>query len=340
MIDFDVLDWTLSIDKEDANPQPDIQHPALNITCHDFGVIEISPKDKDSEGDKAIVLSCAVHGNETAPIELLNRMLSDIFNDRLQVLQPTLFLFANPWSIMAGERFVETNMNRLFSGAHEQGSSKEHQRAAKLEGYVRKFFEQYPQKERIHYDLHTAIRDSQHEKFAVYPFQHGRPYSKAQLTFLAECGIEAILLNQAPTTTFSYFSVSQFAAHGFTVELGKVRPFGQNDMSRFSAVDKRLRELVSQATLELPEFNPKRHKIYDVCRVINRTQQQFRLNFPDDVANFTEFKIGDLLACDGDTEYRVEQAGERIVFPNAKVEIGQRALLMVAPLEVEQLPLA
>lgn len=333
---FDVLKWTIQEYFSEANPVLSGTSERVTdavVAFWDAGVIAIEP---DQPGTKDVVISCAVHGDETAPIEMVRDMVHDILARKLIVKQRTLFLIANPAAIANGTRFVDVNMNRLFSGAHAQGDSPEHQRAAKLESYVTRFFKQ-PQ--RVHYDLHTAIRDSAHEKFAVYPFTHGAPYKKEQLTFLAECGVDTILLNRAPTTTFSYYSVREHQADAFTVELGKVRPFGENDMSRFAAADTMFRKLISTDELALPAFNPSRHHVYDVCRTINRTKQDFRLNFPDDVANFTEFKSGYVLATDGDVDYRVQHAGERIIFPNADVAIGQRALLTVIPLPVEQLEL-
>jgi len=58
------------------------------------------------------------------------------------------------------------------------------------------------------------------------------------------------------------------------------------------------------------------------------------LNFADDVENFISYPVGTVLATDGDIEYRVEQEGEALIFPNAKVAIGQRAMLMVVPTTV------
>lgn len=348
---LDVLKWTIATYFNELGQQLNDLPPVLGpyegesligaeqpvIGGHaefwDAGVVVIEP---DEPQGKDVIISCAVHGDETAPIEMVRDMLHDIFAGTLQVKQRTLFLIANPAAIVNGTRFVDINMNRLFSGAHHKGTTPEHQRAEKLEQYVTRF---YKQKQRFHYDLHTAIRDSAHEKFAVYPFTHGAPYKKEQLTFLAQSGIDTILLNQAPTTTFSYYSVRAHNADAFTVELGKVRPFGENDMTRFAAADAMFRKLISTNELELPAFNGARHHVYDVCRTIDRTQQNFRLNFPDDVANFTEFEQGYLLATDGDTEYRVEQAGERIIFPNADVAIGQRALLTVVPVPIDKLEL-
>lgn len=332
---FDVLEWTIAAACGDSYPDFP-EHP--QITVYDTGVVAIEPEQGSS---KDVILSCAVHGDETAPIELVRDMIHAVLDGTLEIRQRVLFMIANPWSIVAGKRFVEVNMNRLFSGAHATGDTLEHQHAAKLERYVERFYTSAPagQRQRYHYDLHTAIRDSAYEKFAVYPYRHGQPYKREQLTFLAECGVSTILLNRAPTTTFSYFSSNQFGADAFTVELGKVRPFGQNDMSRFAAADHMFRQLVSNDELVLPEFDASRHHIFDVCRTIDRTQTEFRLNFPDDVANFTPFSQGELLAVDGTTEYHVEQAQERIIFPNANVAIGQRALLTVTELPVAELDL-
>lgn len=310
------------------------------LSVWDSGVLEVSPA---SPGHKDIVLSCAVHGNETAPIEICRDIINDIIDEKQTVTHRTLFLIANPASINKGERFVEENMNRLFSGAHSKGSTqnKERQRAEKIENYVERFYKSAPEgsRERFHYDLHTAIRDSKREKFAVYPFTHGAPYSRQQLQFLLACGVDTILLNQAPTTTFSYFSARQFNAHAFTVELGKVRPFGENDRTKFAAAETSLRNLISQTELDFGSFEPGQHYVFKEAQTINRTKQDFELNFADDVANFTSFNKGELLARDGDKACYAQHDGEHIIFPNAKVALGHRALLTVVRVPTESLDL-
>lgn len=334
----DFLAWSCEHEQGGVTPHEERLENGVNVQVWDSGVMVIEPA---KPGGKDVVISCAVHGDETAPIEMVRDIAQDILTGKLEPCQRVLLLIANPAAINIGKRFVDENMNRLFSGAHKNGNTPEHKRAGEIEQYVARFFEAAPKgdRERYHYDLHTAIRESQHEKFAVYPFTHGRPYKKEQLSFLRYCGVDTILLNQAPTTTFSYFSVNEFGADAFTVELGQVKPFGENDMSRFAEADKAFRELISQPELDLPEFSEKQHTIYEVCRTINREQEAFKLNFPDDVANFTPFQQGYLIAQDGDTEHYIEQSGERIIFPNAKVKIGQRALLLVVEIPAHRLEL-
>jgi succinylglutamate desuccinylase len=304
------------------------------VSVLDTGIIVFEPVERESSKD--IVLSCAVHGNETAPIEICADMVKQLIKGELFLAERVLFLFGNPASMNIAERFVEENLNRLFSGAHSEGGvvNKERTRAKALECAVKEFFTEHglgDGRERFHYDLHTAIRGSKNDKFAVYPFRHGQPWKKTQLSFLAACGVNTILLSHSPTTTFSYFSSNEFGADAFTVELGKVKPFGQNDMSSFVGVRSTLTKFVSGQDLGLTPYQATDFNIFEIDQTINREHENFVLNFSDDTENFTDFPVGYVLATDGDLEHKVRTQGEAIIFPNANVAIGQRALLTVKP---------
>jgi succinylglutamate desuccinylase len=345
---------SLTLTHEWSMPAPftfDVKHQASNTTCKvtvlDTGIIAFEPHKATSTKD--IVLSSAVHGNETAPIEICNELIQQLILGKHPLAQRVLFLFGNPASINISERFVEENMNRLFSGAHslDQGHgagliNKERERALLLENTVRDFFEQGEResntsvkRQRAHYDLHTAIRGSKNDKFAVYPFRQGKPWKKEQLQFLLACGVSTILLSHSPTTTVSYFSSNEFDADAFTVELGKVMPFGENDMKKFSQVKETLTSLVTQESLSFKSYDESDFDIYEIFQTINRTGQQFDLNFSDDVENFTDFPKGFVLATDDGIEIKTQQEGEAIIFPNADVAIGQRALLTVIPTSID-----
>ncbi|MDN3652240.1 succinylglutamate desuccinylase [Thalassotalea ponticola] len=313
----------------------------VNMHVLDTGVVCFEPAAQTTDSD--IVLSCAVHGNETAPIEICQQLIEQIINGQLPLTQRVLFLFGNPPAINLGQRFVEENLNRLFSGAHSQGEglcNAERRRAKALEQFVADFFAQgaklSAQRKRLHYDLHTAIRASKNDKFAVYPYLHGEPRNKEQLQFLLKCGINTVLLSNSPTTTFSYFSARQFGAHAFTVELGKVRPFGENDMENFADCQTALYRLLSGQELQLKPFDLADFNLFKIFKIINREQQDFVLHFAEDAPNFSDFEQGYLLATDGDQEHRVTEPGEAIIFPNADVAIGQRALLTVIPCSLDE----
>ncbi|SEL64285.1 succinylglutamate desuccinylase [Colwellia chukchiensis] len=310
----------------------------------DTGLITFEPINRATSKD--IILSSAVHGNETAPIEICNDIIAQLIRGELMLAERVLFIFGNPAAMNIAQRFVEENMNRLFSGGHSQDQgqgagliNKERHRALLLENTVRDFYlagaklssANGQERQRCHYDLHTAIRGSKCDKFAVYPFLHGAPRKKSQLQFLNACGVNTILLSHSPTTTFSYFSSNEFGADAFTVELGKVRAFGENDMSQFVQVRETLTRLVSGQDLGLVPYQEQDFNLYEISQVIDRHHEEFSLTFADDVENFTDFPKGHVLAIDGDIEVKTQQDGEAIIFPNANVAIGQRALLTVVP---------
>ncbi|MCG9731565.1 succinylglutamate desuccinylase [Shewanella sp. Isolate13] len=301
----------------------------IHVEVWDTGVIMFEPIGVTHTKD--IVLSCAVHGNETAPIELCNDLMTQLLGEQIELKQRVLFLIGNPPAIHNGTRFIDENLNRLFNGAHSLGDglcNPERVRAKKLEQYVDKFFSAVSgERHRMHYDLHTAIRGSKHEKFAIYPYRGSRKYSKEQIMFLESCGVNTILFHHEPTTTFSYFSSENYHADAFTIELGKVFPMGQNDMTRFIAMKEMLTLLMSGQSLQLPAFDMNRLNLYQVCRSVNKRYDDFEFTFANDVENFTAFPKGYTLAKEGGEAVKVEHEFESIVFPNAKVPVGQRTVL-------------
>jgi succinylglutamate desuccinylase len=336
----DFLQLTLS--NPDGLPSSQFTLPdGTAVSIFDTGVICLEPELCESN-TKDIVLSCGVHGNETAPIEICAELVKDLLTGQLQLKHRLLVLFGNPAAMNAATREISENLNRLFSGHHSMGTgliSAERKRAKALEEYVSRFYQEarvtsLVPRNRYLYDLHTAIRGSRFEKFAVYPFLHNKPWQKAQFEFLQACDVTTVLLMQTPASTFSYYASNTHGANAFTIELGKVQPFGQNDMRRFSKARAALRQLVSEAAVSTVDFDEQQFQLYQVYRAINKQTQEFKLHFADDVENFTAYPQGTLLATDGDIEYRVEREGEAIIFPNAKVAIGQRAMLMVVPTTV------
>ncbi len=318
-----------------ATPSQFILQNGTQVEILAEGIISFHPK---HAGNKDIVLSCGIHGNETAPIEICDELVRNILTEKIELAHRVLFIFGNLPSMDIEQRFVEENLNRLFNGAHSDGKglvNAERKRAKLLEQAVANFYNfRQTGSIRFHYDLHTAIRASKNDKFAVYPYLHGHAHNTEQLAFLLECGVNTILLSESPTTTFSYFSSFQFGAHAFTVELGKVKPFGQNDMTQFSQVKLCLRELVTQMHRQIPPYDANKMLIYRVNQVINKSQADFTLTFDDKTPNFTDFKQGELLAYESGKSFYCQQDGEAIVFPNANVAIGQRALLTVIPCQI------
>ncbi|UVL63104.1 succinylglutamate desuccinylase [Pseudomonas sp. B21-032] len=293
------------------------------------GALEVRPPDALDNG-LDLLLSAGIHGNETAPIELLDRLLHDIARGDLKPRARILFLFGNPDAIRRGERYIEQDVNRLFNGRHDQTSGPEALRACELERLAATFFS-VPDRTRLHYDLHTAIRGSKIEQFALYPYKEGRQHSRRELARLCAAGMEAVLLQSKVSITFTAYTYEQLGAEAFTLELGKARPFGENGAVNVDRLETRLKQIIDGTEPEAPEALDGL-KLFSVAREIIKHSEHFRLNLPADVENFSELEPGYLLAEDiADTRWIVEEQGARIIFPNPKVKNGLRAGILIVP---------
>jgi len=302
------------------------------------GVLWLTPPaDRANPNQEALIISAGVHGNETAPIEALNTLVSELFSGEWSLACPLLLILGNPAAMVAGERFLDVNMNRLFNGAHgkpEYSGLAEGRRARFLEEMCRQFAMAHQGLALSHYDLHTAIRPSKRERFALYPFVEGRSVPAGQCAFLLEAEVETLLLQHKESTVFSSFTASTLKAESFTIELGKVEPFGRNDLRRFQGIERALRRRFrgEAAPAVRPPFD--HLTVFEVVHEVLNTGPSFRFHVPDDVANFTEYQPGTVIWEDDQDGYRVGTAPEAVVFPNRAVPVGQRVGLMIRAREV------
>ncbi|OEY65585.1 succinylglutamate desuccinylase [Marinobacter sp. X15-166B] len=322
------LSHTLAHAQQPAPPGQTTLKDGTRLRLAATGVLEITPPQPHST-DPALIVSAGIHGNETAPIEVLNALVDELLRGAWQARRATLLLLGNPPAMVAGERFIEHNLNRLFAGAHQRApfaGSAEARRAEALESVCRRFAS--GRSTLTHYDLHTAIRPSAREKFALYPFVAGRQLPDRQKAFLLEAGVNTVLLQNRAGTTFSSFTSSHLGAESLTIELGKVHPFGQNDLRRLGGIWQALRRLIGdQPAPPLPP-GPTLTEFEVIHEIIN-TGPGFVLHIPDDAANFTSYPPGTLIWQDATERYRVGERPEAIVFPNRQVPVGQRAGLLV-----------
>lgn len=330
------LDWlshTTSATTRVTDERIVVLADGTGIQLQDAGLLYLTPPaSRTNPHSESLIISAGVHGNETAPIEVLNGLFDELIEGQWQLACPTLLILGNPLAIDLGERFMDVNLNRLFSGAHgkpEYAHLREADRAERLEQACKAFSLRHPNG-LSHYDLHTAIRPSLREKFALYPFIEGRKVPRLQIDFLLEAGVETLLLQHREGTTFAAFSSVELGAESFTIELGKVQRFGENDLGKFSGIRDALRRRLSgEAPPEpSPAANP---ELFEVVHEVINTGDSFRLHVPDDVANFTEYDPGTVIWEDDTTCYRVGNVPEAIIFPNPNVPVGHRAGLMVRP---------
>lgn len=299
------------------------------------GIIEFMPR---KLATSQVVLSAGIHGNETAPVELLDALVHDLFQATEPLSVRLLLIVGNPAALRAGIRYEHTDLNRLFALPAKTPYRKvpEYARAQELESRVQTFFEQAPQLPRYHLDLHTAIRGSRHVRFGLLPWQSG-PYDAGFVERLAHAGLDALVLHDQPGHTFSAWSNQQCHACSCTLELGKALPFGKNDLREFSAIRQMMTSLLTGRT---PLSPPPEHlpSCYRVTQALTKLSGKFQLHLSDSVLNFTAFPAGTLVAEDGDTRYEVVSPEEFILFPNPRVAVGQRAGLLLQPVTWADIP--
>ncbi|ATF08780.1 Succinylglutamate desuccinylase [Candidatus Enterovibrio altilux] len=313
-------------------PQHFVLNNGVGIKHHDVGVVEIvSPNSQIN-----VVISSGIHGDETAPIILIDELVTDIFNQKFVPMHRILFIIAYPAAIHAHTRFIEENLNQLFAGKNDDRNA-ECALANRLQRHVSTFFAStsansfsQDKTNRWHFDLHSTIRNSKHYMFAVIPASTHAIDIRPLTVFLSAAGIDAILLSRTPSSTFSWWTCENFGALAATFEMGCVTLFHQNNMEAFKPLKQAMKSLLSSDAV-LQRKSSYALKAYKVSRTITKMDESFRLAFDKQVANFTFFIEGELLAQENNIFYTAGLGGEAVVFPNAKVTIGQRACLLVQP---------
>lgn len=291
------------------------------------GALEVTPAAGRDVG-LDLVLSAGVHGCEIVPIELLDRLVRGIASSKIQPRARLLLLFCNPPAMRRGARLVAQDLNRLFCAAHAAGPSDEAQRASRLEMLVSRFF-RAPGRRRWHFDLHSAMRASKFPQFAVCPWVAGREISTEGLRCLQQAAVEAVLLQEKPSTTFSAHTATRHDAQAFTLELAEASSSAWPDC---------LGEFLQAAQCWIEATEPQKRSVkplmkFRLAREIIKRSEQFVLRLPADIENFMPLSPGTLLAEDeNDVLWVVEEQEARILFPLASVAIGERAGLIVVPL--------
>ncbi len=273
-----------------------------------------------------LLLSVGIHGDETAPIEMLAHLLDKLAHEPEALALDLMVVVGNLAAIALGKRFVDADLNRMFTAERgELQSTGEAERADAIMHATADFFAG-GDAEKWHLDLHTAIRPSHYPTFAVVPDVIVDMRKQNLLRCLGRAGIGAVILNRKPAGTYSAFTASMFGSASATVELGRIGTLGANDLAEFSDACAVLEEFVCNGRAPTGEITP---QVFRVAQELIKHSDAFRMAFDRDTWNFTSQQPGAVIAEDGDIVYRVGAVPEYVVFPNPNVRNGLRAGLMV-----------
>ncbi len=251
-----------------------------------------------------------------------------LFAEHLKLAVRVLFVLGNPKAIRQGVRYLENDMNRMFCGAYQQlAQDDETHRAAQLEQCTSEFFEQSQfEAQRYHYDMHTAIRASLLPVFALFPYQT-QPYDDFLIQSLNAADLDALVYHNAVGKTFTHFTAERCQAASSTLELGKAKPFGQNDLAEFASTDQVLRAVLSEQALPCRQKPSIRQ--FKVVDSVLKQSDDFQLQLSADAPNFSTFQKGEVIATQQVGNYVVDNQQVWILFPNPNVKMGLRAGLVL-----------
>lgn len=304
----------------------------------DKGMLRLYPR---LPAQARLLISVGVHGDETAPLTILAPVLDAILRAPQALSVDLLLVIGNPAALAAGKRFVDVDLNRLFHFPSDskklfQGTSVEASRATAIMPISTDFLS-VVDVPKWHLDFHSTIRPSLHPCFAIVPTKNSGKGHQLLTTWLGQAGMDAIVYNDLPAATFSAFTARHCGAFSCTVELGQVGRLAAHEVTTFllmqQAVSCLLRNplpaMAEDSTNEkrIPTTHPPR---YRVVQEIIKHQDDFKLKLPSDACNFTAVPAGAAIAQEGQTLVHAGPEAEYALFPNPGVQLGQRAVLMLA----------
>ncbi|HJV74353.1 MAG TPA: succinylglutamate desuccinylase/aspartoacylase family protein, partial [Noviherbaspirillum sp.] len=153
----------------------DFAHIAASFSAAGFtvqtpgpGILQLT-RPESPQSPIRLLLSAGIHGDETAPIEMLADLLHMLASTPRALVPDLMVVVGNPDAIESGARFIDADLNRLFRDDRGKlASTMEARRADAIMHATSSFFSK-PDIDKWHFDLHTAIRPSLYPTFAIVP---------------------------------------------------------------------------------------------------------------------------------------------------------------------------
>lgn len=283
------------------------------------GVLKFTHRNK--EHANLVILSAGIHGNETAPIEMLASLCDRMLAGDIDLWGEVLVIFGNLPAIAQNRRYVSYDLNRLFFGDDKNmpDAGEEYERACLLKQILST---QIATKEVCyHLDLHTSIRPSLFEQFALLPVN-----SVADDTLfctLDRAKLGAYVCHSEPNSTLTWYTAS-LGAKSVTLELGFAKSFGQNDLDAFADTDAALVALLSNQLSPSSEHTPR----FVVADTLIKGDDDLVFAIDKNQPNFSPISAGTVIAHQGGEAFSLDYDAYAL-FLNEAVASGLRAGLFL-----------
>ncbi|WP_166434293.1 succinylglutamate desuccinylase/aspartoacylase domain-containing protein [Vibrio viridaestus] len=277
-----------------------ITSKGVSITFHQAGVIELIPDSINSDTCH-LILSCSYVKSDTSHLQIIDSIISDIAIG-FQTLKSRCLVILQPKSrSLNDDRVIDEHLNNIIEA----------------------FWRDTSKNQRRHVDISPNNHPSIYSTVAYSPKVRGAVRSSSLFSFIESSHIDAVVLNNAPTQTLSWQIAQTYDVDSIQIELPTD---SYNTVRHNQGFELALRDLLSN---EKSEHMPKKPKYFRVTRTIVKQHENFKFLFSESLANFTRFKHGEVFGMDDDKPLMAKNDGEAILYPDASVDIGESAAIMV-----------
>ncbi len=275
-----------------------------------------------SKDGPSVVIMGAVHGNERIGVDIIEALKKLL--EKVEIFGEIYLIIANPKAYEKNLRFIDCDLNRLFSNNFEQIKKK---KKKELMIEEKRAIEIAPILSKADYllDIHSTIKKS-------IPFvyvENSKSHLKLAKVFRAKYIISSLDSCQAKSLHSSADNfVDKHNGLGITYETG-----WQKDYAVFPHVLKKTKiflKSVASSFLDFPVEDKKEkdhsEQIFIYKEII---PQKENFTFSMDYQNFDFLKKGEILAREGEDKIIIEK-DSYIIFPKINIHLGKTACYLAS----------